>query len=402
MNRLLRERLDTPVACLLTLLLALSLFTVGQLALRDGDPSAFIVAGDRYSDPAAVPANVSVLRDSEGYDGQFYYRLALDPFTSKETEYGITLDYPAYRHQRILYPLIVHAVTLTDARFVPVAMIATNFAFFCLLAWLSGMLAQSLGRHALWGLLIVAQPGLLISYSRDLVEIVEAAFLIGSVLLVRRGRAGWATVLLIFAVTTRETSLIVAAAAAGAWSWDRVRGRRACPYGWSYFAMPIIAFCSLQYALYLDWGGFPVGAGSRVLGDVPFAGFLGSLSGPAALVPSGKFAQCVALGFVVVASLSIVRHWWSSGATGHERLACVLYGVLLASVGDSVWIEDIAYLRVFTQFYLFGAVVVLAGRPSIAGASLTVAAATTWTFVFYRLGSASALVRLLRSAVVGT
>ena len=398
MQRPLRERLDTPVACLLTLLLALSLFTVGQFALRHGDPSAFIVAGDRYSDPAAVPANVTVLRGSEGYDGQFYYRLALDPFTSTETEYGITLDNAPYRHQRILYPLIVHAVTLGDARFVPVAMIATNFAFFCLLAWLSAMLAQSLGRHALWGLLIVAQPGLLISYSRDLVEIVEAAFLIGSVLLVRRGRVGWATVLLTLAVMTRETSLLVAVAAAGAWSWDRVRDRRACPFGWSYFAVPGVAFGALQSALYLDWGRFPVRAGRRVLGDVPFTGFLDSLSGPAALGSSGRFAQCVALGFVIVASLSIVRGWASTRALPHERLACLLYGVLLASVGGSVWIEDVAYLRVFTQFYLFGAIVVLAARRSGAAAALAVAAATTWTFEFYHLGSASALVRLLRTA----
>ena len=61
---------------------------------------------------AAPPATASGTRGlrgySDGYDGQFVYRLALDPFTHAVTAHGITLDNPAYRQQRIATALLAH------------------------------------------------------------------------------------------------------------------------------------------------------------------------------------------------------------------------------------------------------------------------------------------------------
>ena len=62
-----------------------------------------------------VPKNLTVTRGNVGHDGQFYYRFALNPFTSKITEYGVTLDAPAYRQQRILYPAVTWALALGNA-----------------------------------------------------------------------------------------------------------------------------------------------------------------------------------------------------------------------------------------------------------------------------------------------
>ena len=389
-----RRLLDTPVACALVLMAALSLFTVVQLAPARFDPSAFIFAGDRFSDTTRVPAGVAVLKDSDGYDGQFYYRFALRPFTSQATEFGITLDNPPYRHQRLLYPLIVHVVTLGEPAWTPIAMIATNFLFFGLLAWTAGSLAQTYGRHALWGLLVICNPGFLISYSRDLVEIVEVAFLLASFLLVRRGNPRWAAAALTLAVLTRETSLIVAVAAALVFIVERLRGRVDQAFGWSYFTMPIVAYGTLQVALYLTWGRFPARAGSAVLGALPLTGFTDSLTS-ASVPPSVLAIEIAALGFVVLASLCVSYHLFVTRAGSTMRVALVLHGVLMTSVGALVWAEDIAFLRVFTHVYVVGAIVVIASPANAVGRLLAVSAFAMCNLEAIRLGSVIGIKHLL-------
>ena len=73
------------------------------LAKYQGDVTRFITAGDRYTQEADTPITVAVSPQLDGYNGQFYFRLALDPLTHKRTAFGITLDLPAYRlHYRCI------------------------------------------------------------------------------------------------------------------------------------------------------------------------------------------------------------------------------------------------------------------------------------------------------------
>ena len=66
------------------------------------DPLAFATLGTRFSQH--VPSG------TEGYDGQFAYQIAVKP-----TGAAPFLDVPAYRYQRILYPLLARLLALGDA-----------------------------------------------------------------------------------------------------------------------------------------------------------------------------------------------------------------------------------------------------------------------------------------------
>ena len=55
-----------------------------MLRKNGGDVSRFVVAGDAFTDPASVPFCVTVLLGSGGYDGQFYFRLAVAPFAFQQ------------------------------------------------------------------------------------------------------------------------------------------------------------------------------------------------------------------------------------------------------------------------------------------------------------------------------
>src|SRR5437588_9577196 len=72
------------------------------LAAHDWDVSGFVTAGTDVTDPARSPRGLHV-DPGPGYDGQYFYRLALDPLTDRRTDFGIILDDAAYRQQRILY-----------------------------------------------------------------------------------------------------------------------------------------------------------------------------------------------------------------------------------------------------------------------------------------------------------
>jgi len=102
-------------------------FVALRLDMFEWDESRFVLAGEALSDPVRVPSGLYVIRNSSGYDGQAFYRLALDPLTQKKVDRGITLDTPSYRQQRVAYPAIAWLASGGgDATRVPWALILIN------------------------------------------------------------------------------------------------------------------------------------------------------------------------------------------------------------------------------------------------------------------------------------
>src|SRR5436190_5125432 len=98
--------------------LVIAIFYLGLLAWLwghfHGDPLAFVHRGTVFSegDP----------QGTRGYDGQFYYYTAVDPWSAAQH-----MDNAAFRLQRVFYPLVIIAVSLGQAAVVPYAMIAINY-----------------------------------------------------------------------------------------------------------------------------------------------------------------------------------------------------------------------------------------------------------------------------------
>lgn len=88
-----------------------------RLAATGFDPSGIAELGTRYRhlDPAGSP----------GYDGQFAYYIAQTPDPAQVAPH---LDVPAYRYQRILYPMLARALALGKAAWIPWALIIVNLA----------------------------------------------------------------------------------------------------------------------------------------------------------------------------------------------------------------------------------------------------------------------------------
>lgn len=382
MKRELTARLDTPLAPLVVVALAAACFVSGMLRRADFDASRFVTAGDAYCDPARVPPGLSVLRASDGYDGQFYYRLALDPLTSKRADFGVTLDLPPYRQQRVLYPLLAGALSLGDARLLPAALLLVNFLALCSLGWLGGAFARGAGRHALWGIFLPMYPGALLTLSRDLVELTEIALLLAGLLLLRRARYPAAAVLLTLAVLAKETALVALLAVAAVYGFDLLRGRGARAR-WYCLAAPLAVFCAWQLFVFRNWGELAAHAGSVSVGT-PLAGFVGFLAESAALATPLARRSLPELIFLVVFAACVASGLRSASSPAHERLAWALYALLALTLSRAVWIEDWSYLRALSEFCAVGTIILFGGslrmRAAVFGGSFTF-----WLFIFLRL-----------------
>jgi hypothetical protein len=102
-----------------------------------------------------------------GFDGQFYYTLARDPWRP----HGAILDFPAYRHARILYPALAWLLSGGgNPRALLWALPAINVLAAAGLAWLGARLAFRYGRSAWWGFLLPLVVNVGMPAMRDLTD----------------------------------------------------------------------------------------------------------------------------------------------------------------------------------------------------------------------------------------
>jgi hypothetical protein len=178
------------------------------LVYRNFDFSVFIVAGDRYVDATKVASPILIRPNSDGYDGQFYYRLAMAPFSLEQRAFGVAFDSPAWRTQRIAYPLIAWSLSLGRPAWAPVSLVFANLIGLAAIGFFASRLAARLRLGFQPALLVVLWPGFIISLMHDTTEIVAAAFLLGALDFYYAKRMLWFACLGALATLTRETSIL--------------------------------------------------------------------------------------------------------------------------------------------------------------------------------------------------
>ena len=251
--------LDRPVGLAVGVTVLAAAFVVARLAVvAHGDITRFIDVGSAFAQVHHVPHGIAIVPGG-GYDGQFYYRLALDPANLHRTAYGITLD-NGYRIQRITYPVLAWLLAAGQQAAVPYSLVAVNVVALGALAWLAALLARDCGRRPAWGLLVAGYFGFLFSLGRDLTEICEACFVVAGLLSLRRGRPVWAGLALAAAVLSRETALVVVAGVALVAVRDVVRGRRRPVRADLAFFLPVALYAAWQAIGWAVFGSIPIGS----------------------------------------------------------------------------------------------------------------------------------------------
>ena len=193
---------------ILSLVISFYLFFLLYYSRRmEGNLSGFACIGDYFLIPETGSRDTSILKNSSGYDGQFFYYICFDPFLTGRIHKG--MDMASYRYQRILYPWMVCLISAGKSALFPYALIAVN-----LLSVLAGTLFCMLflkqkGLSSWLGFCYALTSGFLIACLRDLSEPLSMAFLMAGLYWYSLRRFGWSVFCFSFAILAREIMLLV-------------------------------------------------------------------------------------------------------------------------------------------------------------------------------------------------
>jgi hypothetical protein len=353
------------------------------------DPSVFIVAGDQFVNSAQLLSPIIVKLHSAGYDGQFYYRIAVAPLHLQPDAYGVRFDSAAWRVQRILYPALGWAAALGKPQWIPASLFLVNLAGIGAIAFTAVRLAKRLSLPAQLSLAVVLWPGLVSSLTHDTTEIVAAAFLFAAVEAYFAQRLIIFTVLIALATLARETSILFVAGALGFELADAFRrsesGRWHRPAIIALALLPFLLWRELQF-LILDQA--PPASDIKHNLDWPFLGFLETIRD--GVVGEGPYGKMPISRAYLLGSVALLAIFCAAVAARVPKLLPSSRGALAAG-----WIPIMAlmvllsrdpwtaYFRAFTECYLIGCLII-ACKPTARWASQTMFAgcALAWMGVW--------------------
>jgi hypothetical protein len=181
-------------------ILVFSLGYVGlTLARHDGDPLAFALIGTRYSQDGVVGPDP---QGTPGYDGQFAYFIASNPVAGWRY-----CDVPAYRYQRILYPLLAWALALGHPMVVPWTLILINLAAVAVGTYFTERLLASHSVSRWYALSYGLYGGIVAGLRLDLAGPLAYGLMQGGLWAWAEKRIDLAAVLLALAALAKETTL---------------------------------------------------------------------------------------------------------------------------------------------------------------------------------------------------
>jgi len=338
-------------------------------ASRDFDTSAFVLAGDVYVDHAKLEAPLKTVTHSFGYDGQFFYRLARRPFSVEPQVEGVTLDAPAKRMQRILYPLMSWFVSLGRADWAPASLVVVNLAAMAVVAASAAWLTRR--RELAWWFpfAIAGWPGFLIALTHDTAEIVSAGFCLVAIAFYMSDRLPAYFAAVVAATLTRETVIPIFLGPLIYESWAAAKAPSSGRLGRA-------AICALAFAPFAAWHeivgalwgqvaqpltgnadlGWPlVGVADMLIGQIN-GGWDGE-AGTTATLSHRVFVAVTALGligFCIGVALRLRLPGVNRSVPGLAIGWCLDLVLMSLLTAAGPWVGPQAYFRAFTECWIVG------------------------------------------------
>ena len=366
----------------------------------NGNLSLIALIGQQFSNIHQLPSYLARV-PLTGYDGQFFLRLAMDPFDFHTWAFGMKLD-SLYRIQRIGYPFFAWILSGGTHRFVPMALVEVNIIAVSLIGYFGTLLASGSRYAILVGISLATYCGYAFSVGHDLAEPTAAALLLAGLFALRKNKFWTGSVLLSLAPLARETELIVPFSIGIVCLFQLIKGQKPIlPF--QTFVIPGAVFIIWQIVIALARGGLPLsGDVSSNLGIFLLSPIRGVIVHFESLVhgtiffgvvtrffklpfhvsawPADAlwFLQLIIISFVVVlAGKNIIL----SKAPSYEKVSWVIMLFLALSISGATW-DNSAYFRYIDMVWLLS-ILIYSATPK-----------TNYTKVFY-LGSISFIFSVL-------
>lgn len=238
------------------------LFLVGLLiSTNHGDAMGLVNPGTRFTlhDPTG----------SWGYDGQFYYYIALDPSPLAAAPF---LDVPAYRYQRILFPLLTFIFSLGNVALIPWIMGLLGIVTQTVSTGLVARLLDEWGVNRWYALVYGLWLGLSLAVRSAMPEPLAFGLVAGAILASRKGSQPLSWLLYGLSLFAKEVTIGFVVAAGLEMIWRRRWRDLAGLVGVA--GVPYLLF---QGWLWLTFGRLGLGSGGAMATSfeiIPFMGII--------------------------------------------------------------------------------------------------------------------------------
>jgi hypothetical protein len=172
-------------------------FVLWRLSSAEWDPAALAEIGSRYA--------AGILDGTPGYDGQFAYFMAMD---LRPSVVGAMLDVPAFRYQRIAYPLLVRLLSLGRAAVIPWMLLSLNLVAHVVGTWAVSRILRTYSKAQTYAISYALWVGLVAAVGLDLYEPLAFALITLGWLARRQRRYLISGLCLGAAMFAKETALV--------------------------------------------------------------------------------------------------------------------------------------------------------------------------------------------------
>lgn len=182
-----------------------------------GNPEWFIHFGRRstvVAEGRRVLGPRVLVPHGQGQDGQTFWLMARDPLLLHPARLAAAEDRPAYREQRVLYPLVVAPFRALGERAMVWALLLVNLAAVGLGAYFTARLARAIGAPDRMTWAFVLNPAVVVAVFMDASDALAIALVVAALAFIVERRMWWAAAAFAAAALTKEVALLAPAAVA--------------------------------------------------------------------------------------------------------------------------------------------------------------------------------------------
>ncbi len=205
-----------------------------------------------------------IFDDKGGYDGQFYYYVAMDPFMNK----GYFKN--AYRQQRILYPLIAHLLVFGKESLLPYALYIVNLMSLAMGIYFLILILKQYSVNPMWSLFYGLSPSSIMTIQYDLPSPLSIALIITAIYFYINRNLLLTVVFMALSFLAREDSIVVLMPLL---IWDYQCRRQ-------FKRIVLLMGCLIPFFLWqlfvtAKLGNTPMTTSAEAISFIPFSGVIG-------------------------------------------------------------------------------------------------------------------------------
>ena len=293
--------------------------------------------------PEYFQKGMVIFDDKGGYDGQFYYYVAMDPFMNK----GYFKN--AYRQQRILYPLTARLFAFGKESLFPYTLYIVNLLALAIGMYFLILILKQYSINPMWSLFYGLSPSSIMTIQYDLPSPISIALIIAAIYFYINRSLLLAVVFMALSFLTREDSIVVLMPLL---VWDYQCNRQLKRI--ILLVSCLVPFFLWQAFITAKLGNAPMTTSVEAISFIPFSGIIGyikTIEFHDIKQIGGQLSTLIVFSYFIMLSIIITRKLLSTRHLFYYVVAA--YCLLAVFTVPSQWDNYNGLLRMFYGLFPF-------------------------------------------------